>query len=106
MSLTLQPISQRRVAPGLARQLPDALLRVVDVALDPAGRDRRRREAAVAEPLRVPRVLPGLVRQPARRPPLVLDEAVAIAVAVLVDPRKRGERRHPERLDQRTVPRP
>ena len=38
------------------------------------------------EALRVARVLPRLVLEPARRPPLVLDEAVAVAVAVRVDP--------------------
>src|SRR5581483_3855018 len=58
------------------------------------------------ETLRVPRVLPRLVREAARSPPLVLHEAVAVAVAVRVDPRERGERRLPEPLDERGVVHP
>ena len=49
---------------------------------------------------RVARVLPALVEQPGRRAPLVLDEAVAVAVAVRVDPLERGERVRPERADE------
>ena len=45
-----------------------------------------------------PRVLPRLVLEPARGAPLVLDEAVAVAVAVLVDP---AQRRHGRLLQLR-----
>ena len=52
---------------------------------------RRARSAPIAwrpscEELRVVRVLPRLVLEPALRPPVVLDEAVAVEIAVLVDP--------------------
>ena len=84
--LPARAVRRGRVAPDLARDLCEPPLRVVDVALHLARRDRRRREPPVAEALRVARVLPRLVLEPARRPPLVLDEAVAVAIAVFVDP--------------------
>ena len=60
-----------------------AHLRVVDVALDLAGRARQLRERAVGEEDRVPRVLPALVLEAGLGvPALVLDVAVAVAVAV------------------------
>ena len=77
---------ERLVAPGRALDLGDPPLRVVDVALHLGGRDRVLGDAAVGEPLRFAGVLPRLVLEPARRPPLVLDEAVTVAVAPLVDP--------------------
>jgi hypothetical protein len=51
------------------------------------------RGAPVAEALRVAGVLPRLVLEAALGASLVLDEAVAVAVAVLVDPPQRRERR-------------
>ena len=58
-------VGELAVAPHLARELGHPALRVVDVALHLARRDRRRRDRAVAEALRVARVLPGLVVEPA-----------------------------------------
>ena len=55
----------------------------------------------VADP--VVRVLPALVEEPLRRPPLVLHEPVAVAVAVLVDPLERPERVRPQAVDERPV---
>ena len=70
-----------------ARQARGADLGVVDVALQLAGRARRRRQRAVRERDRVPGVLPALVLEAGLLvAPLVLDVAVAVAVAVFVDP--------------------
>jgi hypothetical protein len=55
------------------------------------------------EALGVARVLPGLILEPARCAALVLDEAVAVPVAVLVDPGERLQRRVPERAHERGV---
>ena len=93
VGLGVETLGERPVAPRQARQLGHPPLRVVDVALDLARRDRALRDAPVGEALRVARVLPRLVEEPARRPPLVLDEPVAVAVAPLVDPRERAQRR-------------
>src|SRR4029453_19551537 len=82
----------RAVAPDLAGHLGRAALRVVDVPLHFAWRDRPACDRAVVEALGVARVLPGLVLEPALGSPLVLDEAVAVAVTVLVDPRERSHR--------------
>ena len=85
--LPLQPCGQFRIAPDLAREPRAASLRVVDVALDLAHGARRRRERAVAVDDRGVRVLPALVVEPRLRvPALVLDVAIAVEVAVAVDP--------------------
>src|SRR5439155_13130634 len=84
--LVLEPRGQLAVAPDLARELGHAPLRVVDVALHLAGRDRRLGDPAVGKALRVAGVLPRLDVEPARAALLELDEPVAVAVAVLVDP--------------------
>ena len=101
--LALQPLGERRVRPHRARQLGQPQLRVVDVALHLGRRDRRPRERAVVEALRVAGVLPRLVLEAARRAPLVLDEPVAVAVAVLVDPARAP--RAPARAAARRAPR-
>src|SRR5262249_19816576 len=106
LRLPLEPLRERGVAPHLPRELGRPPLRVVHVPLYLARRDRRRGEAAVMEALRVARVLPGLVREPARRPPLVLHEAVAVAVAKLVDPPERTQSWLLQPADERRVVRP
>src|SRR5690606_2364889 len=63
-----------------------AAFRVVYVALHLAERDRARRERAVGVRHAVVRILPSLIREPARRLPKILDETVPVLVAVLVDP--------------------
>ena len=81
-----------------------APLGVVDVALDLAGRDRPLRERAVGELDRVPAVLPALVDQ-ARRgvAALVLDVAVAVEVAAVLDPSQRGASVRLQLANQRVV---
>src|SRR5207248_1860800 len=86
------PLGERALAPDLSRELGCPQLRVVHVSLHLARRDRRWREAAVGEALRVTGVLPRLILEPAVATTLVLDEAVAVAVAVAVDPLERAER--------------
>ena len=65
-----EPVGELAVAPDLARELGHAPLRVVDVALHLARRDRRLGDPAVGEALRVARVLPRLVVEPAVAAPL------------------------------------
>ena len=55
---------------------------------------------AVVEELRVARVLPGLVDEPAGGAAPVLDEAVAVEVAVAVDPLERAQRRLAQVADE------
>ena len=62
-----------------------------------------RRQRAVGVEDGVVGVLPALVHQAVGRLPLVLDEAVAVAVAVAVDPAQGGLDVGPERLDERPV---
>ena len=85
LGLGARAAGQRRRRPQTSRGQPRAApLRVVGVALDLAGRDRRLGEPAVGEDDRVPGVLPALVaRGPfSRLRRLVLDVAVAVEVAV------------------------
>src|SRR5207237_8922574 len=91
--LALEAVGELAVSPHLARDLGDPALRVEDVPLHLARRDRRLGEPAVGVALRVARVLPRLVLEPVRRSALVLDESVAVAVAVAVDPLERTQRR-------------
>ena len=80
-------VAQPGIVPDVARQARHAHLGVVDVALQLAGRARRRRDRAVGERDRVPRVLPALVVEPGLGDaPLVLDVSVAVAIAVPIDP--------------------
>ena len=58
LRVPLEPGGELGITPHLARQLGRPALRVVHVPLHLARRDRRRRPTAVAESLRVPRVLP------------------------------------------------
>ena len=61
----------------------------VDVALDLAERDRPLSQRTVSMEDRVKRVFPSLIGKAAVRFAVILDKAVAIAVAVLVDPEQR-----------------
>ena len=89
----------RRNVAGLGRAVTPGDQRRVDVTLHLAQRDRRRAEGAVGETHGVPGVLPSLVLQAAIRRTLVLDEPVAVAIAVVVDPRERGVRGREQRVD-------
>ena len=106
VGLTLEPLGQRLVAPDLARELGEAALRVVDVALHLDRGDRCLGEPAVLEALRVAGVLPRLVREPGVDHAAVLDEAVAVAVAVAVDPFEREERGLAQPARERGIVRP
>src|SRR5262249_28103970 len=65
------------------------------------------REGAVPPHDRVPRVLPALVLETGLGvAALVLDIAVAVAVAEVVDPAERGARRGLELADERRIARP
>src|SRR5205823_3694297 len=89
LGLALEPVGERPVAPDFARKLGGATPGVVDVALHLARRDRALGDRAVVEALRVAGVLPRLVFESTLGSPFVLDETVAVAVGVLVEPRKR-----------------
>src|SRR5918996_4086678 len=61
----------------------------VGIALDLDERDRPLGQGAVGVEDRIVAVLPALIDQPLTCPPAILDEAVAVTVAVLVDPSER-----------------
>ena len=90
LGLALEPLGERDVGAEAPGELGDAQLRVVDVRLDLGGRDRQVRDRSVGELDAVPRVLPALVAEALARPRLVLDVAVAVTIAVLVDPGERS----------------
>src|SRR6476660_4391935 len=93
IGLPVEPLRKLALAPDFARELGHTAFRVVDVALGLDRRDRWVRKRPVRVALRVPRVLPRLVGEAGVVAALVLDEAVSVAVAVLVDPGQRPERR-------------
>ena len=97
---------ERLVPPDGARQLGDPSPRVVRVALHLDRGDRRGGRAPVGEPLRVEGVLPGLVLEASAGAALVLEEAVAVAVAVALDPFQRRQRGALQLLHDGAVPRP
>src|SRR5947209_10779818 len=84
--LPLEALRERRVVPEGSSQAGGTDLGIVDVALDLARRPRQLRHRAVGEEDRVPGVFPALVLEPGLHVALVLDVAVAIAVAVGIDP--------------------
>src|SRR4029077_9336772 len=90
--LPVEPVGEVSLAPDLPRELRHPALRVVDVALRLDRGDRWLRERPVRVALRVPRVLPGLIGEARLAAPLVLDEPVPVAVAILVDPGERPQR--------------
>ena len=103
----LQALGEHTVAPDLPRQPRAPSPRVVDVALDLAGRDRPARERPVGELDRVPAVLPALVEQPGGDvASLVLDVAVAVDVAAVLDPEQRCTSVGLQLADERVVARP
>ena len=91
--LALEAIGELAVTPYVTRDIDEPSFRVVHVTLHLAWSDRRLCQRAVVKALRIPRVLPGLVVEPTLGPALVLDEPVAVAVSVLVDPFEREQRR-------------
>jgi len=75
-------------------------LRGVDVALNLAERDRSFGRSAVGVEDRIERILPALMEQPGRRAARVLEEAVAIRIAVAIDPVERRFDVRPKRTDE------
>ena len=101
-----QPRRRGQGRPTPARELRDrAPSASYDITLH-LGAERSAVEAmpAVVEPLRVAGVLPRLIGESARRSPLVLDEPVAVTIAVLVD-RGRSAARAPTRAAPRRAQR-
>src|SRR5260221_6459684 len=76
---------------------------IEDITLHLGQGDRRLGQLPVNPADRICGVLPALVAKPRLGPSLVFDEAVAVAVAPLVDPVQRRERVWPVALDQRVV---
>ena len=76
-----------------------------DVALDLGECDRRFGGPAVDVPDRIAGILPALVEQPEPRAPLVLDEAVAVEVARIVDPGQGREGVRPQAFEHGVVAR-
>src|SRR5262249_36545133 len=85
----LEAIGERTVAPHFTRELGRPDLGVVDVPLHLCRSDRAGCRGAVCERNRFVRVLPALVERPNLRSAAVLDEAVAVVIAVTVDPLQR-----------------
>ncbi len=75
----------------------------IDVALHFAERDRRLGQRTVLVEDRIVRVLPPLLDQTAVRRARVLHEAVAVAIAVAIDPGQSGLDVRPELLDRREI---
>ncbi len=90
------PVGARPAEPFEQRSSAHRCL--VGVALHLAQRDRCRRETAVPPPHRVAGVLPALVGQPAPGRVDVLQEPVAVGVAVLDHPPQARFERGQERL--------
>src|SRR6516225_4160323 len=101
--LALEATGQRLIVEELSCHARDTAFGIVDVALNLHGRDRQKRNVAVAELDAVPRVLPTLVAQPLRRSGPVLDVAVAIAITELVNPREGREHTIPALADELIV---
>src|SRR4029450_7908580 len=68
----------------------------VDVALHLGERDRTLGQPTVLTKDRVEETLPALIAQALRVGAIVFDEAVAIRIAVAVDPLERGFDRRPQ----------
>ena len=90
---------QHRVAQR-ARQQRGRAPRLVDVALHLAQRDRWLGQAPVGMEHRVLRVFPALLYQAFVAAPAVFDEAVAVEVAVAVDPLQRQQHLRPDAADE------
>jgi hypothetical protein len=89
--LLLEPGRERFVRPYGPRQLRRPPFGVIDVALGLADGDRTAGEGPVVEDHRDGGVLPALILESALGSHLVLDEAVAVPVAVAIDPLQRAE---------------
>ena len=95
----MRRVSAQRPHAQSARQASGVALGGEHVALHFAQRDRALGQLAVGVEDRVLRVLPALVAEAALAPGGVLDETVAVAVAVVVDPAQRRLQVRPDRAD-------
>src|SRR5262249_61106410 len=78
-----------RIVPEFAGESRTTTLRVIDVSLDLAGCDRRGCQRSVGKGDGVPRVFPTLILDSGFFvPTLVLNIAITVAVAILIDPSK------------------
>ena len=82
----MQPVIGDVGLPDLAREVRPGEVRRIRVALDLGQCDRRFGDAPRGERDAVEGVLPALVGEPAVGGALVLDEPVAVAIAVLAQP--------------------
>src|SRR5258706_13431384 len=93
--------------PKLAGQAGAAQFRIIDIALDFAGCSRQARKRTIGEENGVPGVLPAMVFQAGLLvAPVILDVAVAIRVAIGINPGKSVPGLPFERTDQLAVARP
>lgn len=99
VGIVTQPARQRGIAQRPVEQFGQPHLGVVGVALKVAGGQREHGDPSVGEADAVRRVSPALVTQPFGRAGGVLDVAVAVPVAVLVDPAQRCQRVVPQAPD-------
>src|SRR5690242_9680801 len=101
-SLALEPFFEGRVAPYSPCEPGATHFGVIDVALDFARRPRKFRQTPVRMAYGVPRIFPTLVLKAAILVvSFILHIAVAIAIAVSVDPiqgHPRGELQFPDEL--------
>src|SRR3974390_466592 len=82
------------------RQLANTLLRGIHIGLYFAERDGRFSQRSVLMKDRIARILPALLDEAVIRLAGVLDESVAIDVAIFVDPCQRAKNIRPQLRDQ------
>ena len=99
-----QPIAEADLAERIG-ELCGADARVIHVRLHFAERDRRVGQRAVGVEDRILRILPPLLNQANRRTSGIFDEAVAVAIAVAVDPIKGALDVWPESPEKREISR-
>jgi hypothetical protein len=87
------------------RQFRGAAFRRIDIPLHFAQRDGSVRHRPIGMKHRIPGILPPLLHQPFKRVSSVFDEAIAIDIAVPVDPPQGQLDVGPDGLDQREISR-
>jgi hypothetical protein len=97
---SLGPLATRGVVPRFLGEVRTSEVRGVCVALHLAERDGGLGDPAVAVADAVPGVLPALVPETGGCRPVVLDVAVAVAVAAAHDPVERAFRMREEAVDE------
>src|SRR5262249_24599831 len=83
----LQSLGSLRIVPEFPGEAGTATLRVIDIALDFAGRDRLGSQRSIRKRNGVPRVFPTLILESGLFvPALVLYVAVTVPIAIAIDP--------------------